>query len=178
MGDPMKHLLEWLNPLARLNPRKRPEKGFTVLELVVVVACITILAGAMGPSFLNYLEDAGLKKAVHQLSGDLYRAKSQAIRMRANQTVTLNQGANNYICTNPNRTINLADFWGNPTFAANPSGGPEVFSPTIAFDTRGLSTPQVTTQAFLAGNNRTFRVQVSAAGAVSIHEWRGGSWIQ
>jgi hypothetical protein len=83
---------------------------------------------------------------------------------------------NSYDCTNPNRTINLADYRGDPTFTANPDGGADVFSANISFNTRGLSA--ATAQAYLTGNGRTFRVQVSAAGAVSIHEWRGGAWIQ
>lgn len=176
----MKFLLKLLNPCARRVLKKQPEKGFTVLELMVVVACIAILAAVTGPSFLNYLRDAGLKKAVHQLSGDLSRIKSQAIRTQSVLTVNLNQGANTYVCPNPNRTINLADYWGNPTFTVNPDGGSDVFSAAIAFNTRGLSglVPVVTTQAYLTGNGRTYRVQVSAAGAVSIHEWRGGAWIQ
>jgi prepilin-type N-terminal cleavage/methylation domain-containing protein len=174
----MNYLLKFFTYGVRPEPKMRPEKGFTVVELVVVVACIAILAAATGPSFLNYLEDAGLKKAVHQLSGDLHRAKSQAIRMRTNQIVTLNLGTNDYQCPNPNRTINLADFWGNTTFVANPDGTPPLFSATIEFDSRGLLDPMAATQVFLTGGNRTFRVQVSAAGAVSIHEWRNGTWIQ
>jgi prepilin-type N-terminal cleavage/methylation domain-containing protein len=171
--------LERPNPFARLHFIKNPEAGFTLLELAIVVACVTILAAATGPSFLNYLEDAGLKQAVHQLSGDLHRAKSRAIRMRANQRVTFTRATNEFTCPNPNRTINLADFWGNPTFVNNPDGGsPDTFSNDIEFNPRGLLTPMATEQAYLAGNGRTFRVQVSAAGAVSIHEWRGGNWIQ
>lgn len=185
----MKFLLERLNPCARRDLQKQPVKGFTVVELLVVVGCVTILAAAAGPSVLNYLRESGLRKAVHQLSGDLYRTKSQAIRTRGVLTVNLNQGANTYLCPNPNRTINLADFWGNPVFTNNPDGGPDAFSNQIRFDTRGLSgfVPPVTTQVYIAdqiagplgvGDGRIFRVQVSAAGAVSIHEWRGGRWIQ
>jgi type IV fimbrial biogenesis protein FimT len=173
----MKFLLKLLNPYPRRVLKKQPEKGFTVLELMVVIALVAILAAVTGPSFLNYLRDGGLKKAVYQLSGDLYRAKSQAIRTRSIMTVTLTQANNTYVCTNPNRTINLTEYWGRPTFTNNPDGGPDVFSAAIAFNTRGLS-PPAATQAYITGNGRTFRVQVSAAGAVSIHEWRSGTWIQ
>jgi prepilin-type N-terminal cleavage/methylation domain-containing protein len=176
----MKFLIERLPLCARTDLKKRPDKGFTIFELVVVLACIATLSAVATPTFLDYLNDTGLKQAVHQLSGDLYRAKSQAIRTQTVQTVNLDQPTSTYVCTNPNRNINLADYWGNPTFTDNPDGGSDVFSPAIAFDTRGLSglVPAATTQVYLTGNGRTFRVQVSAAGAVSIHEWRGGAWIQ
>lgn len=185
----MKFLLELFCPYVRPILKKQPEKGFTVIELMVVIACVAILTAATGPSFLEYLRDAGLKKAVYQLSGDLYRTKSQAIKQKTVRSINLDQGNNTYTCTNPNRTVDLAAFWGTVTFTNNPDGGPDAFSATISFENRGLSglVPAITTQAYLTnqvagplggGDGRLFRVQVSAAGAVSIHEWRDGNWIQ
>lgn len=185
----MKFSLELLYPCVRRVLKKQSKTGFTLIELMVVIATVAVLAGVTAPNFINYLQEAGLKQAVYQISGDLHRTKSQAIRARSNQTITFSQVANTYLCSSPLHTINLADFWGSVIFTNNPDGGLDVFSPTIAFNTRGLSglVPAVTTQVYLAnqvagplgvGNGRIFRVQVSAAGAVSIHEWRGGRWIQ
>jgi type II secretory pathway pseudopilin PulG len=154
-----------------------------------VIACIAILTAVTAPSMIKYLRDAGLRQAVYQLSGDLYRVKSQAVKRQAGLAMNLNQAANTYTCTNPIRTVDLANYRGSVVFTNNPDGGPAVFSPSIPFDARGLSglVPPATTQVYLANqiagpggvvNGRIFRVQVSAAGAISIHEWRGGRWIQ
>jgi prepilin-type N-terminal cleavage/methylation domain-containing protein len=169
--------LERLTPCARIGLKKQPEKGFTLVELMIVLGCIAIIAAVAQPPFLNFLRDTGLKQAVYQLSGDLYRAKSQAVQTHTVQTVNLDKDANTYVCTNSNRTINLENYWGNPTFTTNPGEeDPDAaFSRKISFNARGLS---ATTQAYLTANGRTFRVQVSAAGAVSINEWRDGKWIQ
>jgi prepilin-type N-terminal cleavage/methylation domain-containing protein len=173
----MKCPLERPVPRARIDLKKQPENGFTLVELIVVLCIIAILLVMTGPSFYTYLSNTGLKQAAYQLSGDLYRAKSKAIRTQKVQTVTLDQGANTYACKNPDRTINLADFRGDTTFTDNPGDKTgDLFSEEITFDARGLS--KATKQAYLTANDKTFRVQVSAAGAVSIHEWRDGKWIQ
>jgi prepilin-type N-terminal cleavage/methylation domain-containing protein len=174
----MKFLSERLTPCARIDLKKHPDKGFTLLELVVVIACIVILLSVATPFFLNYLKNTGLKQAAYQLSGDLYRTKSQAIRSKTVQTVNFYDSTNTYVCTNPDRKIYLADYWGKPTFTANPDEGSDEFSEEITFNTRGLLVPPAATQIYLTGNGRTFRVQVSAAGAVSIHEWSESTWIQ
>jgi prepilin-type N-terminal cleavage/methylation domain-containing protein len=185
----MKFFMKLIDPCVRRVLKKQSQSGFTLIELMVVIASIAVLAGVTAPNFINYLQEAGLKQAVYQISGDLHRTKSQAIRTRIVQTMNFSQVANNYVCSNPLHTINLADFWGSVVYTNNPDGGLDAFSPTIAFNTRGLSglVPAVTTQVYLTnqvagplgiGNGRIFRVQVSAAGAVSIHEWRGGRWIQ
>lgn len=185
----MKFFLKPIDPCVRSVMKKQSKSGFTLIELMVVVASIAVLAGVTAPNFINYLQEAGLKQAVYQISGDLHRTKSQAIRARSNQTMTFSQIANTYVCPSPLHTTNLADFWGSVVFINNPDGTLDAFSPAIAFNTRGLSglLPAVTTQVYLTnqvagpfgvGNGRIFRVQVSAAGAVSIHEWRGGRWIQ
>lgn len=184
----MKSCLELLSPGVRRVLKTQPEKGFTLIELMVVIACVALLTATTAPYMLQYLREAGLRQAVYQLSGDLYRKKSQAVRTQAVQTINFFPANNTYTCTNPAQTINLGDYWGNVVFTANPSG-PEVFSPTISFDARGFSglVPAATTQVYLTHlvpgpmglvNGRIFRIQVSAVGAVSIHEWRSGTWSQ
>jgi prepilin-type N-terminal cleavage/methylation domain-containing protein len=185
----MKSCAELLKPGVRRALKMQPEKGFTLIELMVVIACVAILAAVTAPSMIRYLREAGLRQAVYQLSGDLYRTKSQAVRTQTVLAMNFFLAPSTYTCTNPVRTTNLGDYRGNVVFTNNPDGGTDVFSPTIPFSTRGFSglVPAATTQVYLteqtagplgAGNGRIFRIQVSAAGAISIHEWRGGKWIQ
>ena len=54
--------------------------GFTVIELLVVVAMVAILSSIAMPSYLNWRSTAKLNDAVSLICGDLERAKTHAIR--------------------------------------------------------------------------------------------------
>ncbi len=181
MGDQMDFFLELSQRRIQKIPNRQTSRGFTLLELMVVMACVAILSAAAVPAIREYFLTVSLKKAVHQLSGDLYRIKSQAIRSNANCTINFNVGPSFYTLSDPVRTVNLSDFDGNVVFTGNPSALPEVFSPVITFNTRGLLVPAVQTQVYVTNQqNRIFRVQVSAAGAISIRAWNAASntWMR
>jgi prepilin-type N-terminal cleavage/methylation domain-containing protein len=90
----MNFLLERLQHRYRRVSIRQPVSGFTLLELMVVIACIAILAAVGTPLVSNYLRDAGLKQAVYQLSGDLFRIKSQAIRTNSTQSINFSWANN------------------------------------------------------------------------------------
>ena len=164
-----------------LRLQKHAIKGFTIIELLVTIACIGILAAAATPSVAQYIRNMNLRDAVYQISGDLYTIKSQAIRTRANCNINFDTVTQTYTLSDPNRTVDLKEYRGGVTFTANPDASTDVFSPTIVFNTRGLSglAPAATTQVYVTNqDNRIFRIQASAAGAISIRRWSGpgGTW--
>ena len=63
--------------------------GFTLAELVMVIAVIGILAVMAVPSFLTYLRAAGLKSGVQQVVTLLNQARELAIKENSNVCVTL-----------------------------------------------------------------------------------------
>jgi prepilin-type N-terminal cleavage/methylation domain-containing protein len=173
----------FIKPRVQRSFTKQSAKGFTLLELAVVMVCIGILSVAVAPTVRGYIRTIGLRNAVYQLSGDLYTIKSQAIRTSANCNIAFDPLLQTYTLSDPSRTVNLNDFHGNVTFIPNPDGGADIFSPTIAFNTRGLSAlvPPATTQVYIRNqDNRIFRIQVSAVGAISIHKWASASskWVR
>ncbi len=61
--------------------------GFTIIELMMVVAIIAIMAAIALPSMIGSRSDAKLRGAVENLKGDLNRAKMMAVRENAQVAV-------------------------------------------------------------------------------------------
>lgn len=56
------------------------QKGLTLIELMVVVTIAAILAGIAAPSFSNLINSTRMASTMSQLTSDLNRARSEAIK--------------------------------------------------------------------------------------------------
>lgn len=141
--------------------------GFTLIEVMVVVAIIGILASIVFPSFMGNIERAKLRAASELLSSDLKWAKTESIRTNQDITVDFTDGANgawSYTISPavPAKNIagaNYSDFSGismSNTFGASDT----VFEPV-----RGKAQAGSTT---LSSTNYSIDVRVSLLGRVRI----------
>ena len=58
----------------------RRVRGFTLLEVMVVVAIIAVLAALAGPSFIPVIERWRVRSAAEELTATFYYARSEAIK--------------------------------------------------------------------------------------------------
>ncbi len=84
-----------LGQLICKNKMMRKHLGFSLLEVMVVMAIIFIIASIAMPPFLRWRTDAQLRGAASNLRGDLELAKLRAIRENSFVAVLFN--ANDYI---------------------------------------------------------------------------------
>ncbi|HOD01261.1 MAG TPA: prepilin-type N-terminal cleavage/methylation domain-containing protein [bacterium] len=54
-------------------------RGFTLIEIIVVVSIIAIISGGIIPSFFGYVENQNLKQAKEQLKSDLRTVQNRAL---------------------------------------------------------------------------------------------------
>ena len=62
-------------------------RGFTIIELIMVIAILGIFAGLAAPSMADLLASTAVKGAATDFYSSLIAARSEAIKRRANATV-------------------------------------------------------------------------------------------
>lgn len=81
------HQTETLTPKRQLRSRQR---GFTMIELMVVVAIVATLASLAAPSFRDMVEGYRVRQAIEEMTSTIYFARSEAIKRGGNISVRRN----------------------------------------------------------------------------------------
>ncbi|SPD76284.1 conserved hypothetical protein [uncultured Desulfobacterium sp.] len=78
------------------NWAEKKRDGFSLVELMVIIAVIAILGATAVPSVINWLPDYRLKTAADNLVSRLQQAKIQAARLNAECVIFFDNAANSY----------------------------------------------------------------------------------
>ena len=103
------------------------EIGFTLLELMIIVAILGILIALAAPSFTSLLERRKIIAAAEAIQSDLRWARSEAIKRNTDVTVSFTPGAGGiwkYVITPAIKTVDSATIpeFGNVALAENFGG--------------------------------------------------------
>jgi type IV fimbrial biogenesis protein FimT len=79
----MKQLFREALPVANTN-HKHSARGFTIIELITIMAVLAILLTVGIPAYMNWMPDINLRSAVRDIKSDIELAKSTAIRQNTN----------------------------------------------------------------------------------------------
>jgi type IV fimbrial biogenesis protein FimT len=157
---------------------RHKDSGFTLVEVMIVIAIIGIIASLAVPSYRDMVESNRLKQAAESLKSDLQFARAEAIKKSSNVLVTRSTGTGGSWCYGA--TIKASCSCSQTDASATNycelrrySGGNLSTISMVASATnnsfsfrRGTSTSLNTT--FTAANNHTARVIVNNIGRVRI----------
>ena len=114
-------------PLPRTT-RNRQVRGFTFLEVMVVVAILGVLAALAGPSFTPIVERWRVRDSAEALTSSLYYARSEALKRGGNIIVAKNPNAAD--CTTATAPAEWGCGW-RVFFDANGNGSQDTCDATV-----------------------------------------------
>ena len=77
-------------------PPFKPKRGFTYIEMVMVVMVLGVIAGLAAPVFQATLEKTQLKRAAYQLAAEIRRARNGAVTTSIQHSVVFQLSSNSY----------------------------------------------------------------------------------
>lgn len=151
----------------------RKKAGFTLTEIVIVIAVLGLLAAVGVPSYLRYLPKYRLRSAARDLYSNLHLAKMAAIKTNQKSRVNYRVNPDQYTVSLLKKTVILKDYGSGVKFE-----GPnkKTFAvDTITFNSRGTSNSGY---AYLSNSWNTdyYRVGPLTSGAIKLQRWSKGAW--
>jgi len=72
------------------------KNGFSLIELLIVIAILGIVLGIAGPNFIKYRENSNLKEVARDFSSDFLLYKQRASAENIHYRISFNMVANSY----------------------------------------------------------------------------------
>ena len=139
-------------------------KGYTLVELCIVLALLAIMSTLAIPAWKNYSSNINLKTAAREVMSDLLNARQRAIEENINTyRLTFNVANNNYTLS---RTDTGITYWTKPLTSYG--NGISIQSvnfhngSTVSFQRRGTVTMGNLVLTNLTGSTATITVQITA----------------
>ena len=145
------------------------QSGFTLIELIVIIAIVAVFAGIAVPNFLSYMPKSRLNGAARQVMGDLMAARMKAVK--ENTTVTVEWVSNHKYkisTASEDKTIDIQTNY-RDVIIGSVSGGSfssNSFS-SISFLSRGTIQPGAGSIG-LTNSSNSKKVSVAITGRVKI----------
>ena len=138
----------------------RKQSGFTIWEVMVVMAIIAILAGIAIPNYLSWLPKQRLRNAASDLRANMQNARLVAVKQNGNCSVTFNTSNDSYAIPCLNKTVRLSDY--------DPAVGFSSVSATgqVIFTSRGMITDDTLFDVTIGNDNQEYNIKVFPTGAI------------
>lgn len=141
------------------------QAGFTLIEMITVVAIIGIMLGLATPAFNNWRTNAILNSAAYEIFGSFLTARSEAVKR--NTAVYLNFTDTGWqLYENEDSPISSGSM---PTGVSITDADFETTEPELTgFDALGLPAESRSGSLKVSNSSRTYQITLSPAGHVKV----------
>lgn len=147
----------------------KKDAGFTLIELVIVIAVIGILAAIVIPNFLAYREASRIRGAASNLRADFEMAKLRAIKENAMVAMEFNAGSYRvFVDLNDNDALDAGErILSNPTYPPGVTMSATTFPGNrMEFNSRGVPNGNAGTVSLVNTSGDQIDVIVSTFGRI------------
>jgi prepilin-type N-terminal cleavage/methylation domain-containing protein len=138
----------------------RKQSGFTIYEIMVVIAIIAILASIAVPNYLAWLPKQKLRNAASDLRANMQNARLVAVKQNGNCSVTFNTSNDSYAIPCLDKTVKLSDYDPTVTFSSVSATG------QVIFTSRGMITDDILFDVIIGNDDEEFNIKVFPTGAI------------
>ena len=165
----------------------RDNKGFTLIEVCIVVAIIAVAAAVAIPSFIDWLPHMRLKEATRDIASNIQLTRLQAVSTNTNTSLIFTLASESY--TLGTHTYSLPDsvnFGGGPAAGNGVNGlsyaadGVSFTADTITFQPNGQINNNENGAIYITNDDadEAYAIEVRTTGKVTIYYWDGSSWVR